>query len=99
MPVMGWLHHKYFVANGTMNWKRQTHVWLGRILLVLGIVNGGTGLKLADNTKAGSIAYGVVAGIMVVVYAGIWLMYKHQAKSQVQSTGAPGESMEMKAPS
>lgn len=65
---------------------------------MLGLINGGTGLKLADNTKGGSIAYGVVAGIMVVVYFGIWFLSKRQAKSQEQTTEAPVESMEMKTP-
>lgn len=36
--------------------------------MVLGIVNGGLGLQLAANTRNGEIAYGVVAGVVGVVY-------------------------------
>lgn len=32
------------------------------------IVNGGLGLKLAANTKNGEIAYGVVAGVVGLIY-------------------------------
>jgi hypothetical protein len=37
--------------------------------MLCGIINGGLGLQLAANTKKGEIAYGVVAGVMAVVYA------------------------------
>lgn len=37
-------------------------------MITLGIVNGGLGLELADKGKGAYIAYGVVAGI-------VWLLY------------------------
>lgn len=37
-------------------------------MITLGIVNGGLGLELADQGKGAYIAYGVVAGI-------VWLLY------------------------
>jgi hypothetical protein len=43
-------------------------MWYGRILIILGVINGGLGLKLAGNSKKGEIAYGVVAGVMLVIY-------------------------------
>jgi hypothetical protein len=36
--------------------------------MLCGIINGGLGLQLAANTKKGKIAYGVVAGVVAVVY-------------------------------
>lgn len=36
--------------------------------MLLAIVNGGLGLQLAANTTGGEIAYGVIAGIVGVVY-------------------------------
>jgi hypothetical protein len=44
---------------------------VGRLFLLLGIINGGTGLKLADNTTGGIIAYAVVAGVFAVAYIAI----------------------------
>jgi hypothetical protein len=42
---------------------------MGRILITLGMINGGLGLLLADNASRGEkIAYGVIAGF-------IWLLW------------------------
>jgi hypothetical protein len=41
------------------------HLWLGRAAITLGIINGGLGLRLADDSpRSGFIAYGVIAGVM-----------------------------------
>jgi hypothetical protein len=45
-------------------------MWYGRILIILAIVNGGLGLKLANNTPNGIIAYSVVSAVIFVAYAG-----------------------------
>lgn len=80
MPLFGWLHHRHYVTHGNRNWTRSAHVWAGRLLLALGIINGGTGLKLSDNTQAGSIVYGIIATLIVVVYGGVWYWKVRQAK-------------------
>jgi len=36
--------------------------------MILAVVNGGLGLKLANNSKNGEIAYGVVSGVVGVIY-------------------------------
>lgn len=42
-------------------------MYYGRVLLILGIINGGLGLQLASDSpaysRAGEIAYSVVAGV------------------------------------
>ena len=53
---------------GPWRWVGQGHMWLGRCLVLLGMINGGLGLELARNTKKGEIGYGVVAGVMGVGY-------------------------------
>ena len=59
-------------------------------MITLGIINGGLGLKLSDNSVKGQIAYGVIAGVMwwlwmVVV---IWSYYKKYAHNdRVRETG------------
>jgi hypothetical protein len=42
--------------------------------MILAIINGGFGLKLAANSKNGEIAYGVVAGVMGVGYILVTLL-------------------------
>ena len=42
----------------------MTHIWLGRALITLGMINGGLGMLFSggDPTRSEIIAYGVVAG-------------------------------------
>jgi hypothetical protein len=74
-PIMGYIHHlKYKKYQRRTIWS-YGHLWLGRIGITLGMINGGLGLLLAYDAPLGFapsrgqvIAYGVVAGIM-------WLLW------------------------
>jgi hypothetical protein len=67
-PILGFLHHLMFKKYQRRTVWSYGHIWLGRIAVTLGIINGGLGLNLADgmgmSSKSGIIAYGVIAGIM-----------------------------------
>ncbi|KAH7068898.1 integral membrane protein [Paraphoma chrysanthemicola] len=78
MPIAGFLHHKHFAAKGARDYKRHIHVWGGRVLLILGLVNGFTGLKLAKAKGGLYAAYGVVAGVFVAAYIGIWYFVRRR---------------------
>lgn len=56
------------------------HIWYGRSLLILGIICGGLGLKLARNTKGGEIVYGILAGLVAMSYFTI-LVLRNMGKS------------------
>jgi hypothetical protein len=43
-------------------------LFVGRVLITLGIINGGLGFLLAANTKVGQTVYAVVAAIFYAVY-------------------------------
>ncbi|KAA6410091.1 MAG: hypothetical protein FRX48_05510 [Lasallia pustulata] len=81
-PLFGVLHHRFFVQKRRKSIWTHIHVWYGRALIALGIINGGTGLNLAHDMgnqrpstiRNGKIAYGVLAGVMVVVYVAVVLM-------------------------
>ncbi|CAK4030903.1 Hypothetical predicted protein [Lecanosticta acicola] len=70
-PITGTLHHIWFKKVSARTLWSQAHLWLGRGAIILGLVNGGLGLKLggkfADLEKA-KIAYGVLAGIFGTAY-------------------------------
>ncbi|KAJ0425720.1 hypothetical protein BJY00DRAFT_307863 [Aspergillus carlsbadensis] len=70
-PFIGFWHHHKFKKTQSTGWWAHVHIWVGRLFLLLGIINGGTGLKLADNTTGGIIAYAVVAGVFGVAYIAI----------------------------
>lgn len=67
-PQLGFAHHSRF-----KRFKRRTifshaHLWLGRVSITLGIVNGGLGLKLANADRRATTTYIVVAGIFWVLW-------------------------------
>ncbi|KAJ8121823.1 hypothetical protein ONZ43_g1824 [Nemania bipapillata] len=69
-PIGGYLHHLYYVKNQRRGLVSYGHIWYGRILIVLGIINGGLGLKLAGAAQSLVIAYAVVAAVIFVAYMG-----------------------------
>lgn len=70
-PITGLLHHRLYKQKGGPTAVSPVHVWWGRAIVTLGIINGGLGLQLAANTKNGEIAYGVVAGVMWVSWMAV----------------------------
>lgn len=73
--VAGIIHHLFFRKYLRRTVISYVHIWLGRILVTAGIINGGLGLLMAHNASKGQIAaYGVVAGIIWVVFiaVGFW---------------------------
>ncbi|KAI0815900.1 iron reductase domain protein [Xylaria sp. FL0064] len=69
-PLGGYIHHLYFVKHQKRGLVSHGHIWYGRILIVLGIVNGGLGLQLAGAKQSLVIAYSVVAAVIFSAYIG-----------------------------
>ncbi|KIW12072.1 hypothetical protein PV08_09346 [Exophiala spinifera] len=87
-PVFGYIHHRIYKKRALKVEAGQptkapgrtpagrAHLWLGRILIVLGIVTGGLGIKLASESplqtdsqsRTAKIAYAVVAAVMFALY-------------------------------
>jgi len=76
-PILGFVHHVQYKKHSRRTIWSYGHLWLGRIAITLGMINGGLGMLLASNapsflsfgpTQGQIIAYGVVAGIM-------WLLW------------------------
>lgn len=71
-PALGYLQHRYFRKTGSKSLFAYTHRWLGRTLIVLGIINVGLGFRLSgigDGNPTGAvIAYAVVAGVFALSY-------------------------------
>ncbi|KAL3425725.1 integral membrane protein [Phlyctema vagabunda] len=68
-PITGLMHHILFKRHGSgPNTFTFLHLFWGRAMITLGIINGGLGLRLSDNSKSGKIAYGIVAGVMWVAW-------------------------------
>ncbi|KAF4981048.1 hypothetical protein FZEAL_3100 [Fusarium zealandicum] len=85
-PFLGYLHHRRYTQNGGRGMLKHIHIWYGRILMVMGIVNGGLGLQLAGQTTGiWAIAYSVVGGVLGASYMGsvIFSTIKNRRKNGV----------------
>ncbi|KAI0004675.1 putative iron reductase domain protein [Xylariaceae sp. FL0662B] len=67
-PALGYVHHRHFVKHQARGIVSHGHIWYGRALMIMGIVNGGLGLALTGASQAFVIVYSVVAGVAFVVY-------------------------------
>ncbi|CZS91266.1 uncharacterized protein RCO7_01521 [Rhynchosporium graminicola] len=92
-PIFGIIHHLQYKRNFARAGVSHVHIWYGRILMVLAVINGGLGLKLACNSKAGAIAYGVIAGLVGVVYIAMCLFKRKGSNSGPFSHGLRKEEI------
>ncbi|OTB08569.1 hypothetical protein M426DRAFT_262081 [Hypoxylon sp. CI-4A] len=67
-PQLGYMHHSKFKRIQHRTIYSHLHIWVGRIALTLGIINGGVGLRLANASEDAKIAYSVIAAV-------IWLLW------------------------
>lgn len=68
MPALGVGHHKAYKKVQKRTLWSYSHIFAGRGIVILGMINGGLGLRLASAERSHAIAYGVFAGLMGVAY-------------------------------
>ncbi|KAH8799435.1 hypothetical protein F5884DRAFT_686768 [Xylogone sp. PMI_703] len=81
-PLFGLIHHSQFKKVQRRGISGHIHIWYGRILIILAIVNGGLGLQLAAEGHAGKIAYSVVAGVVALIYFRILLRARREEQRE-----------------
>jgi hypothetical protein len=86
-PLGGFLHHRYFKKYGRRSTVSYAHIGIGRIAIILGMINGGLGLQLAGSRGSGVIAYGVIAGVMGLLYIAS-IIYGERKRSKRMSQGS-----------
>lgn len=83
-PILGFLHHVLFKKYNHRTLWSYAHIWVGRIAVTLGIINGGLGLKLADSmelsSKGGMIAYGVIAALVWLTWVAAMFIGERRRK-------------------
>ena len=67
-PFLGLMHHRHFVRHQGRGFVSHWHIWWGRLLMVLGVVNGGLGLHLSFASKAAIIGYSVASAVIFIAY-------------------------------
>ncbi|KAL5610962.1 hypothetical protein FOBRF1_007079 [Fusarium oxysporum] len=68
-PVLGWMHHRNYVKYQRRTLISHVHLWYGRALMIIGIINGGIGLQLAKASASLIIAYAVIDVVASLTYA------------------------------
>ncbi|KAF5009319.1 hypothetical protein FDECE_4466 [Fusarium decemcellulare] len=68
-PVLGWMHHRNYIKYQRRTAISHGHLWCGRSLMVIAIVNGGIGLRLASASTGLIIGYAVVGVAVFLLYA------------------------------
>jgi protein-S-isoprenylcysteine O-methyltransferase Ste14 len=91
-PFIGMHHHRQFIRTTKRTWASLVHLWLGRSLLVMGIVNAGLGLQLADNTTMAKDGICIaIACAVAIIYAGAlagwWTRRKRMIVASSESGG------------
>ena len=67
--MTGALHHVGFRKHSRRGFSSYLHIWLGRIFIILGMLNGGLGLYISGNASGGQVmAYALLGGMVFVVW-------------------------------
>jgi hypothetical protein len=71
-PAMGLMQHLRYSRTGERGVFGLIHQWTGRLVILLGVINGGCGLKLARSTSGWPIvAYPLIAAVTASFYIGV----------------------------
>jgi hypothetical protein len=96
-PALGIAQHIYFRRKGGRSSMGLAHQTLGRVMIVLGIINGGLGFKIAgpvgndDVPRGAVIAYGVIAGLVGIAYIAVVLIASRRSSSGGKSSPSRAE--------
>lgn len=67
-PLTGFLHHLWFRRTGRRTAFSYAHILYGLPLITLGAINGGLGLQLSHEPLKYTVTYGVLAGLVWIVW-------------------------------
>lgn len=93
-PWLGLLHHFLFKKYSKRVFWSYAHIWIGRFVIALGIINGGLGLQLSQKlgqyapSKGAIIGYSVAAGIIYLLYILAAIYGESKRKRQQHGSGS-----------
>jgi Cytochrome domain of cellobiose dehydrogenase/Eukaryotic cytochrome b561 len=85
-PALGIYQHLRYCKTGGRSPMSIVHRWLGRCIIILGIINGGLGFMQAgpvgndDSPSWAVVTYCIVAGVVFFVYLSVLLAVSYRAK-------------------
>lgn len=100
-PFTGWFHHRRYAAtNGNSGRTKTTwaHVSVGRVAVLLGMINGGLGLQMAGVESGSVIAYSVIVALVGVVYIASIFIGERRRRRRMGTSANAGMNMGSYAP-
>ncbi|RMZ78797.1 hypothetical protein DV738_g3600, partial [Chaetothyriales sp. CBS 135597] len=107
-PALGVLQHLHYRKTGTKSPMGIAHRWLGRIMIILGVVNGGLGFMQSGPVGSQNVpnysvvAYSIVAGVVLFLYLSILAATSFSAKHPRQQRGeklnSPPQQYDLRQP-
>ena len=94
-PFFGIIHHAMYKKTGGRTISSYFHLTVGRSVIILGIINGGLGLKLTNAENKYKIGYGVGAGIMGLAYLAA-IVFGEAKRAKNQRSSSLNSSVELK---
>ena len=90
-PILGVLQHRYFKRTGGKSAFGHVHRWIGRLAIILGIINNGLGLQLAErggvDVPTGSWARNFgIAGVLGLIWLGLAAYDELRPRRAVESS-------------
>lgn len=101
-PILGVIQHLRFRQLGKRTVFGHVHQWLGRVLILLGIINGGLGLRISGEIGSdyvprwSVIAYSVVAAVMGLIYIAVAVGFGFIRKARGGSKAETKQRSEMR---
>lgn len=86
-PFVGFIHHRVYKRVERRQGWSYTHLFIGRVGITLGIVNGGLGLYLANASTYDKKVYTIVAAIMWALWMVVALWAEIRRLRQARRSG------------
>ncbi|TAQ88341.1 hypothetical protein B7494_g3353 [Chlorociboria aeruginascens] len=78
--VIGFMHHRVYKQTQTPTTLAPIHIWLGRFVILFGIINGFIGFPFARNTKYNVALVGVILLVFIVLVPLMFFKWKRSQK-------------------
>lgn len=94
-PLTEIANHRYFQRHPKIVLLAHMHVWLGRILMTLGMINGGLGFHFAETVPGPQwpswppMVYGIIAGLVWIIYIAVVLVWAEFERRRTALEEAP----------
>lgn len=98
-PAMGIYQHMHYRRTGGHSAFGIAHRWLGRTMIILGVINGGLGWQMGGNQNA-YVPYAVVAVIVFLIYISVLIFswYTSSKSRDMQNEKGSSRGYEMSPP-